>query len=266
MKYCLHILLLAAVVLLPQFAMATHVTLPDGISPLQATWLWGYHSVPAAITNSGTPYWYAYPHTRAERINNPVWSEVATSHIKADTKAPAILVMHGCSGIAHGSLEYRRYFAAAGYVVFEPDSFARPGRKPPCKRNVLHLRIEEIGQALAEIRKLPWVHQDRVILMGISEGGAAVAGWDKPGFAGHIIMEAACHDTKDRRPAAPLTTPVLALIGENDQNGKHCQISRDVAGSKSIVIQGAGHAIDDLPETGAAIISFLRTIPGRTPH
>ena len=70
-------------------------------------------------------------------------SDVAATHIKPGVKAPAVLVLHGCSGMSYGSTEYRRYFIGSGYAVFEPNSFARPGREA-CKRNALTARIEEI--------------------------------------------------------------------------------------------------------------------------
>ena len=107
-----------------------HVQLPVGMSPAKATWLWGHHSIPGDITLSGTPYWYVYPHTDVGNISKPVWSEVAATHIKPGAKAPAVLVLHGCSGFSHGTTEYRRFFIEKGYAIFEPDSFAPPGRKP----------------------------------------------------------------------------------------------------------------------------------------
>ena len=107
-----------------------HVQLPVGMSPAKATWLWGHHSIPGDITLSGTPYWYVYPHTDVGNISKPVWSEVAATHIKPGAKAPAVMVLHGCSGFSHGTTEYRRFFIEKGYAIFEPDSFAPPGRKP----------------------------------------------------------------------------------------------------------------------------------------
>jgi len=63
-------------------------------------------------------------------------------------------------------------------------------------------------------------------------------------------------------PAAPVNTPVLAVIGESDAypNGAGCVVKRQVAGSSSIVIKGAGHGISDFPETGKAIAEFLRVV------
>ena len=248
------------VIMVAQPVYSYHVELPEGMTPAQATWLWGHHSIPGYITRSGTPYWYVYPHTDVDKISNPVWSEVAATHIKPGVKVPAVLVLHGCSGLSYGTTEYRRFFIESGYAIFEPDSFARPGHS--CNSSPFHDRVEEIGLALREIRKLPWIEPDQIYLMGISQGGSAVAHWNKPGFAGHIIIAANCEGQKDLRPTAPANIPVLAVIGESDSysNGTGCAVKRQVAGSASVVIKGAGHGISDLPETGKAIAEFLRVV------
>ena len=253
--------LIAIVAFQPGYAH--HTELPDGMSPAQATWLWGHHSIPGDITLSGTPYWYVYPHTDINQISNPVWSEVAKTHIKPGAKAPAVLVLHGCSGIPHGTMEYRRFFIGSGYAVFEPDSYARPGKR--CGEGFYDLsypqRVEELQQALTEIRKLAWVDQDRLFLMGISEGGRVVAGWEGNGFAGHIIIAAPC-SAEGQIPAAPKNVPVLAAVGENDDwaNEARCRTNTHAPGSHSVVIKGAGHGIPEHPEVGKAVAGFLQAV------
>jgi len=257
--------LIFIVILAMQPAISHHVELPQGMTQARAAWLWGHHSIPGDITISGTPYWYVYPHTDVNAINNPVWSEVAAKHIKPGVKAPAVLVLHGCSGLSYGDREYRRYFINSGYAVFEPNSFARPGREV-CNRDTwdesYRMRVEELKQALIEIRKLPWVDQEQLFLMGISEGGAVAAGWSKNGFAGHIILEASCWAQKDRIPEAPLNIPVLAAIGEKDRWGKgaSCNTKTHAHGSNSIVIKDAPHGMSDRPEVGKAVAEFLITV------
>lgn len=257
--------LIAILVLQPGYSY--HAKLPEGMSPAKATWLWGHHSIPGDITLSGTPYWYVYPHTDVNQITNPVWSEVAAGHIKSGTKAPAVLMLHGCSGLSYGTTEYRRFFIEAGYSIFEPDSFARFGPGPGvknCDHKSYHARVEEVEQALIEIRELDWVDQEQLFLMGSSQGGAVVAGWGKDGFAGHIILASACLDQKSLVPAAPKNVPVLSVVGEKDprSNGASCQTNSHATGSQSVVIKGAGHVILDHPETGKAIAAFLRTVKG----
>ena len=69
-------------------AQGGHAALPDVVSPRTATWLWGYHVVPAAITKDAAPRLYAYPQTDASRIDYPPPTEVATVPIKSEAKVP----------------------------------------------------------------------------------------------------------------------------------------------------------------------------------
>jgi dienelactone hydrolase len=241
-------------------AHASHGTLPDGVTPIQATWLWGHHIVPDTITKDGAPYVYAYPHKDPGRIIDPPWTEVATGHIKAGTKAPAALFLHGCSGLIRGGIGYRILLMTKGYAVFEPDAFARPGYS--CDSSSLAMRRDEIVYALSQIRKLPWVDQDRIVLMGNSQGGRAVARWNEPGFAAHVMLAASCKmrsDTGQRSPLAPEGVPVLSVIGSKDDYfaGKECKITRTVGGSKAVVILDAGHDIMGRPELKNAVGTFL---------
>ena len=211
--------------------------------------------MPASITRDGTPYWYGYAHTDVDKINDPTWTDVAETHITPGAKAPAVLIMHGCGGIIRSPVAYRVLFMKRGYAVFEPDAYARPGHTCDFD-NSLDKRTDELSYAYERIRNLPWVDPDRIVLMGLSEGGRTVAFWDKPGFAAHIITMANCDGGP---PHAPAGTPVLAIAGEKDEYfaGTSCKISRTTPGSKSIVIPGAPHGIIDYPETAQAIEVFL---------
>lgn len=243
-----------------QIGQGDHVDLPEGVSLEMATWLWGYHSVPGSITRDGSPYVYAYPHTDSKRINAPPWTEVAAGHIEPGARAPAVLYLHGCGGLIRGGLGYRLLLLSEGYAVFEPDAYARPGHT--CEGSSQSMRRAEIAYALDEIRKLPWIDHHRIILMGNSQGGRAVAEWNRPGFAAHIILASNCAEfrsTAGAAPRAPAGVPVLAVAGDRDEyfGGSSCQVSREVKGSRSVVLAGAGHDILGLPETKSAIREFL---------
>lgn len=233
-----------------QPAQSDHARLPDGVTPVMATWLWGYHTIPASITKDGSPYWYAYPHTDASRINDPPWTEVAAKHIKAGAKAPAVIFLHGCSGLFRGGVGYRILLMSEGYAVFEPDAFARPGHS--CDTSSSSQRREEIVYALSKIRELPWIDQDRIILMGNSQGGRTVASWDKPGFMAHVILAAPAS------ARAPANVPVLAVAGVEDTYADVGFRPTSRAGMKAILIAGAGHDILGHPELKEAIKNFLR--------
>jgi len=248
------LLVTLSLLLLSQTGQSHHTPLPEGMSEAEATWLWGYYTVPASITRDNSSYWYSYEHTDVNKIDNPAWTQVATGHIKPGARAPAVLVMHGCSGIFPSPAAYRVFFMERGYAVIEPNSFARPGHS--CDASSLKQRLEDLGYAYEKIRELAWVDQNRIVLMGISQGGAAVANWDQSGFAAHIILANNCGG---KQPRAPADIPVLAVVGENDRyyNGTSCQVSRQFKGSRSIVIADAPHGIIDYQETEQAMEEFL---------
>ncbi len=254
MRYALASLSALLLLLLSQTGQAHHSPLPEGMSKAEAAWLWGHYTVPANITHDNSPYWYRYDHTDVNRINNPPWTDVAAGHIKPGARTPAVLVMHGCSGIFGSPNSYQVFFMERGYALFEPDSYARPGHF--CKNGDLDTRTEDLEYAFEKIRGLSWVDQDRILLMGISQGGATVARWGKPGFAAHIILANNCNGAK---PLAPVDIPVLAVVGGEDEyyQGSSCQVKRQIAGSRSIVIPGAPHGIIDHDETAQAMDELL---------
>lgn len=177
---------LIALIAIGESTRADHEPLPEGVTPVAATWLWGHHSIPDTITRDGSLYWYAYPHADPNLIVNPPWTEVAATHVRADTKAPAVVYLHGRSGMIRGSVDYRLILLQEGFAVFEPDAYARPGHS--YDNSTLKKRTEELAYAIDQIRELPWVDQDRIVLMGFSEGGRAVKSWSEPGFATRIIL------------------------------------------------------------------------------
>ena len=256
-RYILAPVCALVLLVLGQTGFAHHSPLPEGMSNAEAAWLWGHYTVPANITRDNSPYWYQYEHTDVNKINNPPWVEVASGHIEADAKAPAVLVMHGCSGIFGSPNSYQVFFMQHGFAVFEPDSFARPGHD--CRYGDLDVRTEDLAYALERIRELPWVDPEHIFLMGISQGGATVARWSKPGFVAHIILANDCGGAK---PLAPMEIPVLAVVGADDEyyKGASCQIDERTSGSRSIVIPGAPHGIIDYEQTQLAMEDLLEVM------
>ena len=235
-------------------ARADHASLPEGVTPIAATWLWGHYMIPGFLSKDGSPYRYAYPHTDPNRIIDPPWTKAAARHVKAGVKAPAVVVLHGCSGIIRGSVGYRMLLLEEGFALFEPDAYARPNHS--CENSSPHKRIEEADYALERIRELPWIDQQRVVLMGFSEGGRAVALRDEPGFAAHVILMAPAV------PAGPGGVPILSVAGAKDDHAdpqayRAVSVS-EVEGSKAILIPDEGHDILAHPELKAALKQFLR--------
>ena len=98
------------------------------------------------------------------------------------SKVPAIIYMHGCTGL--GDIPLLEALARAGFAVIAPDSMARRYRPLQCDPKtrtggqnlfVYNLRQAEISFALERISSLDWVDRDGLFLVGVSEGAVATA-------------------------------------------------------------------------------------------
>jgi poly(3-hydroxybutyrate) depolymerase len=90
---------------------------------------------------------------------------------------PAVVLLHGCTGLGGETPRQARVFASLGYAAFAPDSFARDGRTAQChqqNRSHLAMRHDEAETLRRRISQLPWIDPDRIVLAGHSEGGWAV--------------------------------------------------------------------------------------------
>ncbi len=138
-----------------------------------------------------------------------------------------VVYLHGCDGINSLGIKTADLLAAAGYIVFVPDSFARRDKPASCDpqqfqgglhREVLGWRQAEADHALKQAGMLPAVDPSRIFLMGLSEGAIATATYDGQPLAGRIIEGWTCHAgwPEYRGLHAPANEPVLALSSEND--------------------------------------------------
>ncbi len=139
-------------------------------------------------------------------------------------KRPTVVFAHGCTGLGRGNLRYMRQLARAGYAVIAPDSFARRYRPETCNpsqhrgikgaphRRVNQMRQEEIHHAAYRVRRIPWVDQKNLFLMGHSQGGTAAASYEGDEFNAHVISGSVCW----RGVRSPRGTPILALYSEDD--------------------------------------------------
>ena len=182
------------------------------------TWNRGYMHALHVAGNKFCGYYVDHEYTRACMKN------FSAEARKRGRKFPVVVFLHGCQRF---SGEYAAWLADLGYITFSPDSFQRDGRSPHCtsgvSKDLIHLmRQSEITYAREQLRKLDWVDQSRVFLVGMSEGGWAVANHTGAGFKAKIIMSYDCHDRQDRPgtgcfsgPVAG-SQPVLNLVGELD--------------------------------------------------
>lgn len=201
---------------------------------------------------------------------------------------PAIVYIHGSDGIQPSSIELARALADAGFAVFLPDSFKRPGRVSNCDPKTLKCgawlevyrhRDEEIAYAAQAMRRIPFVDPNRVVLVGHSEGGIAVAQYSGDFFKGIVISGWFCGPvTKggDRYfntyPGikSPLRVSILSIYSQNDpwfsdRGGLDGDCSRYLEGrtqSQALLYSGNVHYLLDRRDIRRAMIDFARSVTG----
>jgi dienelactone hydrolase len=164
-----------------------------------------------------------------------------------DAPRPAVVLMHGCSGLrnAEGRISaiYRawmRALFAKGYDVLTVDSAGSRGFGQTCTagpdRVTAHRdRPKDAYAALQYLQAQPWVRPDRIGLMGWSQGGAIAllsindksigrpAGLKQDFAAAVAFYPGACSERLQSKPFTQVepqqwttVVPLLVLFGEAD--------------------------------------------------
>jgi len=132
---------------------------------------------------------------------------------------PAVVVLHGCSGISSHSAKIADRLGSWGYVALTVDSLGPRGIADSCGSGLLDQAFDAYA-ALRYLSQLDFVDPARVAVLGQSMGGSAVlyavdrdlgAQYFNERFRLAIAYYPGCG-----MPAASMTAPVLILIGEAD--------------------------------------------------
>ncbi len=200
--------------------------------------------------------------------------------------APAVVLMHGRAGayssLADGvydastlSMRHRywaQYWAGRGYYAIIVDGFGPRGypggfgrhsySERPAEVNEVTVRPLDAYGALKYLRTLPGVDDDRVGLMGWSNGGSATLATmadDKPGdmrrlgFRAGIAMYPACGlHNRFARTGYSTYAPVRVFMGTDDEEVSHdrCRDLIRTAEARGhdvefVSYRGATHSFDD---------------------
>ena len=153
-------------------------------------------------------------------------------------KGPIILYMHGCVGIGSPARQWGRMLANDGFTVVLMDAFSIPDHPNACegvhkgsnrklRKIALKNRKAEIRYARAKFHELKILPDEKVILMGQSQGGRAVTRVSARGFAAVISTGFNCKNGKEIETAPDI--PVLFVQFDQDEylvrDGKNCERS-----------------------------------------
>ena len=197
---------------------------------------------------------------------------------------PTVIYLHGCTGVWSGTYTRINFLARNGYAVIAPVSFAREKYPKSCDperhqggfyRSTLLMRQNDAGYAIAKAKALPWVDDDNVFLMGLSQGGVTTATFfsTSPAKAvrARIVEGWTCHAgwVEYKGINAPDSEPVLTLVGSKDpwfQNiwtkGDCTKFIKPSNGSQSVVYStgylSTRHELLESKEVQETVLGFLK--------
>jgi len=207
----------------------------------------------------------------ADGKNEPATLDAMLFRPQAQGPFPAIVAMHGCSGLWSSKnktelsprhADWGQRLAALGYVVIFPDSFGSRGLGPQCKNGDRDVepyreRVEDANAARRYLQTLPYVKPDAIAVLGWSNGGSTVlytvrpkdrpkAG--TPDFRAAVAFYPGCTAPAEKGDWAT-RVPLLIVMGDADDwtPAKPCKVLADANPDsvKLILYPGAYHDFDN---------------------
>ncbi len=202
--------------------------------------------------------------------------------LEVERAYPTLLYMHGSSGLYRGEV-YRKYVVEElGFVFFAPNSYKiknRPTYRSPTKlknyTKVHNVRVTEIAFNHKKLKKLPYIDNKNIFLMGNSEGGLAVAIYKPSSFRGRIVTAFSCESSyfyKNFKLASKKSKPLLNIIGTHDEffakkskfntkykvSGNGIEKLKNHKNAKVVILPKAKHDLTQNIYVKDEILSFLR--------
>lgn len=207
------------------------------------------------------------------------WLSTSIEKVNIDQQLPTVLYLHGCTGITQGNdVAWAKFISELGYAVILPDSMSRKNRYSNCDPAIKGptgrfpfayiYREEEINYAVEQIKTLKWVDQDKVFLMGHSEGGIATANTFNTFFKGYIISGWTCTHKFDPsldgiKISKEKPTLAVAFIDDSWRKGspREGKCINKSAGMKKFQqqdLQGSNHDTYYHPDARKSVKQFLK--------
>jgi len=137
---------------------------------------------------------------------------------------PAIVLLHGCSGVGESDVEWGVWLRRRGYVTIMPESLSPRHLETSCGRGLGYgLQAQDGLGALAYLRGQSYVAPAKVFVMGWSHGGAATLISAGKGFmkrfspsGGPYRAAIALYPACEAFPKGDLASPLMMLMGAED--------------------------------------------------
>lgn len=159
--------------------------------------------------------------TDTTAAGNPLMLTGKLTRPKGDGPFPAVVLLHGCTGIREDrDAQWAERFASWGYVAFQVDSFGPRGISTVCTDfnliiSILPKRAQDAYDAKSYLLGLPFVDRTRIALMGWGLGSmttlSVVDQKRNDPFHVSIAFYPYCN-----RPLFDFNAPLLILHGEKD--------------------------------------------------
>ncbi len=174
---------------------------------------------------------------------------------------PAVIIMHGCSGMDDHHTNWAQIFVSWGYAAFPIDSFGARGVANVCDK-VWKVSYDDRGQdalgAAKFLQDLPYIDADKIGVIGFSHGAKSAIAATKKNLLKYIAKmdyspikaAVAFYPWCDPYLDANIAIPTLILIGEKDDwtPANNCVSLPRVAENPGmidvVVYDGAYHSFD----------------------
>ena len=190
---------------------------------------------------------------------------------------PVVLYLHGCTAFQTSEEDFGRLLASEGFVFIAPNSMARSYRPLQCdpetstggfNRFVFDFRMAEISYAVQQLQSFRWVDQEKLFLVGGSEGAVAAALYRGDEFKARVVFQWTCHGAPIVAGISGTAEPMLAIINRQDpwydaehtrgQTGDCGAFFSGLESSQSMVFDIPGvHSLFERPRVRRAIVDFL---------